>query len=280
MILIADSGGTSTSWALIGPEGTKYATTCGFNAIHSPAGLLESSVRASSLSGCRADEIWFYGAGCATPEAIARMASQLSGCFPSAQIHIASDMLGAARALCGREPGIACILGTGSNSCLYDGREIKANTPPLGYIIGDEGSGASLGKRFLGLLLKGHLPASIVDDFHHAHPDLDTAAIIERVYRGEAPNAFLASMCHFLSRHAAHPAIADLIIEEFRRFFRLNVSRYEGCRTLPVHFTGSVAHHFKPQLTKAALAEGYTIGRVIAAPLEAMIEYHMSVPGR
>lgn len=274
MILIADSGGTSTSWALIGQEGVSYAKTCGFNAIHSPEGLLGSSLRSTSLIGSSPDEIWFYGAGCATPEALGRVASQLNNCFPKAQIHVASDMLGAARALCGRAPGIACILGTGSNSCLYDGGEITANTPPLGYILGDEGSGASLGKRFLGLLLKGHLPPAIAKDFQASYPGYDTARIIERVYRGEAPNAFLASMCHFLSRHAEHPAIADLIIEEFRRFFRLNVSRYDGCRTLPVHFTGSVAHHFKPLLSKAALVEGYTIGSVIASPLEAMIKYH------
>ncbi|MCM1164314.1 MAG: ATPase [Muribaculaceae bacterium] len=274
MILIADSGGTCTSWALIGPDEVTMTDTCGYNAIHSPTGLLKESIQSSRLNGSEPDEIWFYGAGCATRSAIERVNRELAYCFPEASIHVATDMLGAARALCGQHPGIACILGTGSNSCLYDGKEITANTPPLGFILGDEGSGASLGKRFLGLMLKGHMPQEITEAFRERYPGLDTAAIIERVYRGTAPNAFLASMCLFIGSQTSHPAMADLVTEEFRRFFRLNVSPYEGCRTLPVHFAGSIASHFKSLLSEAALAEGYTLGTVLASPLSGLIKYH------
>ncbi len=276
MILIADSGGTSTSWALCGPEGVSLFDTCGFNAVHSPAGLLEDSVKGSALIDhtTDVDRILFYGAGCAGDKPLGRVRKELSRCFGHADIEIASDMLGAARALCGDTRGIACILGTGSNSCLYDGTGIIANTPPLGYILGDEGSGASLGKRFLGLLLKGHLPKEISEAFADRYPRLDTAEIIDRVYRRPAPNAFLASMCLFISSHATHPAINDFIVEEFRRFFRLNVSPYDGSRTLPVHFAGSVAAHFRPQLESAAEAEGYNIGTILASPLSGLIDYH------
>ncbi|MCM1522704.1 MAG: ATPase [Muribaculaceae bacterium] len=274
MILIADSGGTSTSWALIDSEEVSLVDTCGFNALHSPKGLLRDSLLATPLPSVSPSGIWFYGAGCATPAAIKRVYRELEDCFPDSEIHVESDMLGAAHALCGSDPGIACILGTGSNSCLYDGEKIVANTPPLGFIIGDEGSGAALGKRFLGLLLKGHMPPEISEAFHQRYPRMDTAEIIGRVYSSAAPNAFLASMCLFIGSCISHPAMSDLVVEEFRRFFRLNVSPYDGCRTLPVHFVGSIASHFQELLSRAALEEGYTLGRILTSPLSALIDYH------
>lgn len=277
MLLIADSGGTSTSWALCDSNGdVTLIDTCGYNAVHSPAGLLHDSIKGSALmeSAHKIDRVLFYGAGCAGEKPVRRVRKELDKCFGNADIGIASDMLGAARALCGHDTGIACILGTGSNSCLYNGTAITANTPPLGYILGDEGSGASLGKRFLGLLLKGHMPKEISDAFAMRYPRLDTAEIIERVYRGTSPNAFLASMCLFISSHSSHPAMSDFIVEEFRRFFRLNVAPYEGSRTLPVHFAGSVAAYFRPQLERAAQAEGYNIGTILASPLSGLITYH------
>lgn len=280
MILIADSGGTSTSWGLVEDTGVNRTQTGGYNALHSPDGALASSLAGSPLMARAAEvsEVHFYGAGCATPGAVGRVRRELAGCFPEATLHIASDMLGAARALCGTSAGIACILGTGSNSCLYDGERITANTPPLGYILGDEGSGAALGKRFLCLLLKGHLPKEIAGAFHTTFPELDTATVIERVYLCGRPNAFLASMCRFIRANASHPALHDMIVGEFRRFFSMNVAPYAGARTLPVHFTGSIAAHFSEMLGEAALAEGHALGRVMASPLDSLIDYHINIP--
>lgn len=275
MIIIADSGGTSTSWAVIKEEEISFYDTCGYNAVHSPSGLLYDSIKNTPLAeeGEEADDVWFYGAGCASDAAIKRVKIQLKKAFPEAKLHVCSDMLGAAQALCGHKAGIACILGTGSNSCLYDGEKITANTPPLGYILGDEGSGAALGKRFLGLLLKGHLPEDVANKFFDRYPSFDRQTIIERVYRQPGANAFLGSMCMFVRSIINHPVINDMVIEEFRRFFRLNLKPYPGGRILPVHFTGSVAYHFSRQLRNAASAEGYTVGKIEPSPLNGLIEF-------
>lgn len=277
MILIADCGGTSTVWALTeGKSDMICHTTDGYNAAHGGDDALAQTIRRSGLidKAGRVTEIWFYGAGCTGDMAVRRVAKQLSGCFPGAILNIASDMTGAARALCGREPGIACILGTGSNSCMYDGEKITANTPPLGFILGDEGSGAAIGKRFLGLLLKGHLPEEVSEAFASEYPGLDRCSVIEKVYRGDRPSAFLGSICVFLGRHTDIPTIHRLVTDEFRRFFRMNLAPYPGSQTLPVHFTGSVASHFSRQLSEAADAEDYLLGRIVSSPIEDLVRYH------
>ncbi len=264
-------------WALADGNGDMTLhKTDGYNAAHGGDDTLSRTIRLSGLKdkARSVTEVWFYGAGCAGEAAVRRVERQLSDCFPGAALTIESDMTGAARALCGREPGIACILGTGSNSCLYDGERIAANTPPLGFILGDEGSGAAIGKRFLSLMFKGHLPAEVSEAFAAEHPGLDRSAVIERVYRGERPSAFLGSICVFIGRHCDIPAIDSLVTEEFRRFFRMNLAPYAGAKTMPVHFTGSVASHFGPQLSAAAAQEGYTLGRVVASPIEGLVRYH------
>ncbi|MDE5749675.1 MAG: ATPase, partial [Duncaniella sp.] len=158
-ILIADAGGTSTTWTVVRPEGKSTFKTEPFNAVHMPSSELHRIIESIGLHEVTGPDpkVRFYGAGC-RGEASRRVHEELERSFGhNSDIEVSSDLLGAARALCGRTEGIACILGTGSNSCLYDGEKIVANTPSLGYILGDEGSGASIGRRFLGLLLKGHM---------------------------------------------------------------------------------------------------------------------------
>ena len=281
MHIIADSGGTSISWALVARETgrTEVIQTPGYNAVTSADGLLADIIAASRLSQASGVEsVEFYGAGCGTAEACGRVERQLKARFGAGvDVSVGSDMLGAARALLGSQPGVACILGTGSNSCLYDGRSIVANVPPLGFILGDEGSGAVLGRTLLGAVFKRTLAPDLIEAFEEEYPGLGMAEVIENVYRRPGPNTWLASFAPFLCRHADHPEAERMAIDEFRRFFRRNVAMYrlDGLNR-EVGFVGSVAVHFRPQLEKAARAEGFAISRVMAGPLDGLTDRYLS----
>ena len=208
----------------------------------------------------------FYGSGC-LPELCPTVERCLRQVFPDATaVTVESDLMGAARALCGKSEGIACILGTGANSCLYDGRSITMHTPPMGYILGDEGSGAALGKALLNMLYKGHLPTSLRADFER-QTGLTYTDIIRRTYREPLAARFLASLSPFIHAHLDVPGLSDMVTGNFRDFFRLHVAPY-GRRDLPVGFVGSIACHYKALLTVAAGEEGFTLGRVMREPLD------------
>lgn len=217
--------------------------------------------------------VHFYGAGC-IPSRIPLMERLLAARFPNARIHVASDLLGAARAICGHTEGIACILGTGSNSCLYDGHDIVANVPALGWILGDEGSGAVLGRTLVSDVLKRQLPDALctafLEQFH-----LTQDAIIQAVYRGEQPNRLLASFVPFIVAHRAHPAMHRLLTGAFGRFFQRNVLAYAR-PDLPVGFVGGIAAQFEPELHEAAAAAGLRIGRILRQPIAEMVRYHLN----
>ena len=188
-------------------------------------------------------------------------------------MEVYSDLLAAARALCGREPGIACIMGTGSNSCLYDGRGIAHNVSPLGYVLGDEGSGAVLGKLFLGDVLKNQLPADVAAKFLEEY-NLDLLTIIRRVYREPLGNRFMASVTPFISKHIDVPQIHDMVLGSFKAFFRRNIMQYEGYSEHKVNFIGSIAVYFRPVLEEAAKECGCTIGRILKSPMEGLLAFH------
>lgn len=281
MKIIADAGSTKIEWAIADdytrPSDAKIFVTSGYNAaISSPSALtalIKEEAPGLIKEGKDADSIIYYGAGCIGDRA--KLTSEaLSATFGCGNCRVESDMLGAARALCGDFPGIACILGTGSNSCRYDGRNITDNIPPLGFILGDEGSGAVLGKLFIGKLFKGALGEKCYNRFKAAFPDIDAATVIRRVYRSEQPNSFLAGFSPFILNSLDIPEVAKMVEEEFINFFRLDVIPYEGSSTLPVHFVGSIAYHFSGQLRNAASQCGINIGKIIKKPLEALLEYH------
>lgn len=221
-----------------------------------------------------ADAIHFYGAGC-RPDQQARMARLLTTHLGAAHADVASDLLGAAHALCGDTPGIVAILGTGSGSALYDGRAFVRQTPSLGFILGDEGSGAVLGRRLVGDLYKGVLPTHLLAAFE-AEQDVDLSAIIRHVYSESAPNRYLAQFTRFLSAHLSEPAVHALLVDEFRRFFQRNIAAYER-PDLPVHFVGSIAAVFEPLLREAAATAlpnaPFTVGRILPSPIAALGEY-------
>jgi N-acetylglucosamine kinase-like BadF-type ATPase len=180
--------------------------------------------------------------------------------------------MAAARALCGRDEGIACILGTGANSALYDGERIVQNTPALGYILGDEGSGAVLGRSFMNAIFKNPDFADIREEYL-AEQQLTMADIIQRVYREPMANRFLASTSLYIGRHLDNPLLEELVVDNLRQFFRRNLAPYQR-PDLPVHFFGSRAQHYRNQLLQAAAAEGYVVGRVMKSPLEGLVAYH------
>lgn len=270
MILLADSGSTKTDWVLVNKsDGGIVASihTPGINPVHQHPDVIRQSIPMDLT----ADEVYFYGAGC-TPTHTPMMKALLAERFPKATIEVQSDLMAAARALCGREEGIACILGTGANSCLYDGKRIVQNTPALGYILGDEGSGAVLGRMFMNAIFKNPALSAVRDDFLQQQQQSLTD-IIRHVYREPMPNRFLASTSLYIAKHSDHPLLHDIVVSNFRHFFSRNVAPYQ--RTdLPVQFVGSMAYYYPQQLSEAALAEGFVLGRVLKSPMEGLMAYH------
>lgn len=276
MTLVADAGSTKTDWLLIGPDGiTEHIQTAGINPVRDSIAQITSTLNGELLSGLSSypspTRIYFYGAGCIDPFRHSVLEA-LTAIWPCATINVESDLLGAARALCGNRPGIACILGTGSNSCYYDGVSIVQNISPLGYILGDEGSGAVLGRTLVADVLKRQLPEHLCNEFLSSH-QLTQADIIQRVYREPQPNRFLASLVPFIEEHRHEESIHALLIHAFDAFFRRNVLMY-GHPQLPVHFVGSIAHIYEPELRQAATPLGLTIGTILRQPIHALADFH------
>lgn len=273
-ILIADSGSTKTEWDL---DGLRIKTQ-GINPFHQDddtiRAILCDELLPQLYSHCSVSEfsslkVSFYGSG-VRPELEEKIVRLLSEAFPEAkQIDAHSDLLGAAIALCGHSEGIACILGTGANSCLFDGQRVVKNTPPMGYILGDEGSGAVLGIRFLNALYKDRLPHTILSDFE-AYIGMNLAQVINRVYRQPLANRWLASLSEFIHAHMDEPLIEALVVENFRDFLRYNVDPY-GRRDLPVSALGSIAYYYQSQFLEALKSEGYTVGKILRGPLDGLV---------
>lgn len=277
MILLADSGSTKTDWCIAENNSIqKRISTRGTNPFFQTPDEIEREI-ASELVPATADfpidRIFFYGAGCAFPEKNEIIRAALAAHFPTAAIEINSDMLAAARALCQRSAGIACILGTGSNSCYYDGKQICNNVSPLGFILGDEGSGAVLGRRLVGDCLKNQLPSPLKEKFLERF-DLTPANILERVYKRPFPNRFLASLSPFIAENLQIPEIRRIVSEGFTDFFRRNVMQYDRYAELPIHFTGSIAYYYRPILEECAEQMKLRIGTILRAPMEGLVTYH------
>lgn len=275
-ILIADSGGTKTAWALASDDGcATYYTTQGINPFHQDRDEIARILTAElqpQLGDSRVGSVFFYGSGC-REEQRPMMERVLRRCFPQATtVDVNGDLLGAAHAVCGQDEGIAAILGTGANSCLYDGETIVANTPPLGYILGDEGSGAVLGRLFINALYKGLLPARLKDVFEQT-VGMSMSDVIARVYQQPLANRFLASLSPFIHDHIGVEAVREIVVTNFRDFFRRNVTAYHRA-DLPVGFVGSVANAYKDELRAAAEAEGFAVGVVTDSPLQALLRFH------
>ncbi len=272
MKIIADSGSTKTKFALVEGGAVEYVHTDGINPYYQGVEDIVSTLKVQLLPKIAEPEnvnyIEFYGAGCGPADKIAIVRDALQSVFLYAAIIVSSDLLGAAKALCGVEAGIACILGTGSNSCYYDGEKIVQNVSPLGYILGDEGSGAVLGKLLVADILKKQAPKIVRDKFF-AKYSYTSADIIDRVYRKPFPNRFLASFAPFLSENIDVTYCHSLVYDSLKSFIERNLRQYPA--GLPVHFTGSVAYYFRAILEEAMTASGLKLGKIVREPIELLV---------
>jgi N-acetylglucosamine kinase-like BadF-type ATPase len=219
------------------------------------------------------DKIFFYGAGVSSVKNQLTIKSAFLEFFPGAHIEIGWDLLAAARALCGHEPGIACIMGTGSNSCLYDGDKITANVANLGWILADEGSGANIGRKFLVDYLREVMPEHLRNQFRERYP-LSREEFLEKVYQQERPSAFLASFTKFIFQHLKEPYCYQLIYNSFAEFYENNVMKYENYKNLKVHFTGSISFYFSDVLRQVANDKGITVKNILEGPIAGLTLYH------
>lgn len=285
MILIADSGSTKVHWCLITASGQcSDVFTDGINPMFQTTIAMQNSISnnllpkiAPLLWAGTLTHIFFYGAGC-TPEKKGFVKDALKAIFKKAEIVVESDMVGAARGLLGHNPGIACILGTGSGSCFYNGEDIEWKVPSLGYILGDEGSAAVLGKRLVGDLLKNQLGDDLQEAFFKEY-ETSMADIFEKVYRQPFPNRFLAKLSRFCADHIDDPRIHDLVYDHFIQFIRRNLVQYFQhpefhLEHAEVGFVGSIAYYYRPILEETMRAEGLPLGTILQDPIEGLKEYH------
>lgn len=277
MILIADSGGSKTDWRLIQKDGSiGQASAPGFNPYYQPIEDLKKNVQEIVLpkvNNSHVNKIFFYGAGVSSVKNQLTIKSAFLEFFPEAQIEIGWDLLAAARALCGHEPGIACIMGTGSNSCLYDGKKIIDNVANLGWILADEGSGANIGRKFLVDYLRKKMPEKLAAQFHQRFP-LTREEFLEKVYQQEKPSAFLASFAKFIFQHLDEPYCYKLVYDSFAEFYENNVMQYENYQNLKVHFTGSISFYFSDILRQVANDKGITVKNILEGPIAGLTLYH------
>lgn len=284
MILIADSGSTKTDWCLTnkGKE-PQFISTKGINPFYqteeeifielSKTLIPEIKKILNNTTGEEITDVYFYGAGCTLEKSPIVKNAIAKALGNSINIEVQSDMLGAARALCQHDAGIVCIMGTGSNSCLYDGKQITANVSPLGFILGDEGSGAVLGKLMIGDLLKNQMTPGLKEKFLKEY-HLTPADIIDRVYRKPFPNRFLASLNKFLEDNLSDPTVHALVLSSFEAFIHRNVMQYEY-QDIPVNFIGSIAYYYRSVLEETAKKTGIKLGVIMKVPMEGLIKYHV-----
>ncbi len=280
MLLIADSGSTKTEWREVidGIAGKSYISS-GINPFFVTA---EEILRLlgrelPGLSGAGVHRIFFYGTGVSNAAKAEIVRAGLAGFFGTEELFIGSDLLGAARSLCMNDPGIACIIGTGSNSCFYDGKKIVSNVSPLGYILGDEGGGAVIGRKLVAGVLKKQLPGIVIENFFKAYP-YTPAEILDNVYNMPLPNRFLGQFSKFIADNIHVPELQAIITSSFDEFIVRNVLSYPEARQYPVNFTGSIAYHFRPFLEELLLKHRLQPGIFTLTPMDNLVKFHIQNP--
>jgi len=278
MRLIADSGSTKVDWRAIHRDNTvQEITTAGINPFFQTEEQITYELRQNLLPQISStiNDIHFYGAGVSSPEKIKILQDCFRQIFPQARTSAYTDLLAAARALCGRKAGIAAILGTGANSCFYNGTDIVDNVPACGFILGDEGSGAVLGKKFVSDYLKRQLPNELRKLASDKY-DLSYGTVVERVYKQPFPNRYLATFSVFLNENREHPYVKNLLKISFEEFFVRNIMHYDY-KKYHVNMVGSVAYYYRDILTEIAKGMKIKVGNVIKSPMDGLVEYHKSL---
>ncbi|MEJ7913193.1 MAG: N-acetylglucosamine kinase [Chitinophagaceae bacterium] len=276
VILLADSGATKAEWVLINNSKKKTLYTQGISPyfLTTPEiiDLLQKEL-APKLGKVGIDAIFYYGTGCANPDNAKSVKKALGKVFPGAKIDVQTDLVAAARALCRHQKGLACILGTGSNSCYYNGRKIVKNSPGIGYVLGDEGSGAYLGKQVL-----QHYFYKTYDEDLAARFDAmfatNAVEILDHVYKKPLPNRYLASFALFLAQNRDHYIVENIIYDGLNDFFWQHLSKYGEVWNTPVNFVGSVAYGFRDVLGELCTSYGFELGVVLKAPMPGLIKFH------
>lgn len=275
-LLIADSGSTKCEWRLVSSRSQLTCITQGMSPYFLNAAQMEQVIRTELLPALkkhRPEEIHFYGTGNKNPENAKRTRKVLRTVFPEAVVTVNHDLLAAARALCQDQPGVACILGTGSNSCSYNGKKILKNSPGLGYVLGDEGSGAYLGKKVIQYYLYDIFEDDLKDKFEQKYK-IGASDILENVYQKPLPNRYLASFAKFLGENRGHYMVENIIEDGLNDFFYNHVSRYRESSKYPVHFTGSIAWHFRDVVSDLSRAYGLQTGTILQQPMDGLVKFH------
>lgn len=279
MILIADSGSTKTEWILCGGDApTESVFTKGFNPYYQDIEELVSIVNKelSKIDDENVSAIYYYGSGCSTDIKRYAIRDILRLRFTkSTTIEVEHDLLAAARALCGKNAGIACILGTGMNSCKYDGENITENLNSLGFMFADEGSGSHLGKSLLAAYFKDKLPKHIADKFSYKY-DISLEEMLSNVYNKSGVGKYLASFSPFILENINEIEVKAIAMRCFEEFFEENIMRYSNYKEMPCNFVGSISFYYKDIISEVAAKYGITLGRILQTPSEGLKEYHTS----
>lgn len=276
VILIADSGSSKTQWCLLDGNKKKNLSTLGLSPYFLSGPQITEILEKDLLPKIKnnlPDEVYFYGTGCSNAGNAKLVRQSIKSVFPSAIVNVDHDLMGAARALCGRERGIACILGTGANSCFYNGKKIVKNSPGLGYVLGDEGSGAYLGKKVVQYYLYNTFDPDIMDRFNIKF-NTTPAEILDSVYKKPLPNRYLASFAMFLAENRGHFMIENILEDGFNDFFFNHIYKYRESWSHPINFTGSVAYGFRDVLKDLCSSYELQLGKVIRHPMDGLIHFH------
>lgn len=277
MKLIADSGATKTTWLLFENETGCQYNTQGLSPYYFTVEQMTEVIQKElilQVDNKPVDEIHFYGTGCATPELQAIVREALKNSIqPIGLIEVASDLTGAARSVCGHQEGIACILGTGSNSCVYDGEKVVKNNPAPGFILGDEGSGAYLGKKVLQHFIYGTFDEELMHKFNLAF-NVDYRSILDNVYKKPWPNRYMASFATFLGENRGHYMVENILEDAFSDFIMTHLYKYNETWSFPIHFCGSISWHFRDKIKEVCEAFHLQSGNFLQAPIEGLRLYH------
>ncbi len=278
MILIADSGSTKTDWRLVDSNSNQVYSieTIGFNPYFIDENEIFAELSKSALNKNKAEvkQVFFYGAGCSSSEKSNIIQTALQLFFNNAQIDVEHDLLAAARAVSGNKPGLVAILGTGANTCLYDGDKITSNIPALGYLLGDEGSGAHLGMNFIRKYLHHEFSEKINEDFSQAYPNLNLNKIMDAVYKQVLPNRFLAQFSSFVHAHTEDDKISALITVCMNEFFEKYICKYPNYSAYKLNLVGSVAFYYQNFIREVALIHQVEINKIIKQPIDALVKFH------
>ena len=278
MVLIVESGSTKSDWVLLSPENKQDVySSMGFNPYFHSSAVIENELRRHAELMSHAEkiqQIYFYGAGCSSSEMNDIVKRGLTNVFTNAHIHIDHDLMACAYATYSGNPSICCIIGTGSNSCYFDGETVSEVVPALGYILGDEGSGTYFGKKLLSAFLYHQLPKHVEEDFVKEYA-IDKNEIVNKVYRNENANVYIASFMPFIAKHKDELFFQKMIEDGLRHFIEVHVCCYPNYKDVEINFVGSIASVFRNALDRAANSLGARIGRVVQKPVEGLVSYHL-----